>query len=623
MYLESKPKGETKGETKVRNDTLAGTADNAESSHHRIPFRKRLRLRIALELALGLAIIFGLYMGLMWWAVYISTAREMQAGKAATEQMAVMIEDIVGIARRQLGAVAREVEFGVNGSATVQQWVPVKSLLLPIGSFESIGITDEEGQVLWSEGSHADEQVWMTAQALTRALRRGESAVAIGKRSDDSRVFIIVSPLSNLPGTRAGALLGSLNLASLGVNILFLPEGGNGLRADVVDSGGGLLASSIGSDVRYANQAHLTLLGDALGKGESKTVIHDTGGVHGHVVTFVPFRDIPGGIILEEEKGTTLAIPRQLRLVGLITGSVAMVILSIMVFWHTDRITRPIGELSVAASAMADGSFDRRVPVTSKDELGLLAYSLEMMRVRLKSAWELNQRWVRELEQRVEERTQEVHRLLGRVVSAQEDEQKRVARELHDGAAQHLATLLVALDRVDLLLVSGRQPGEELWHQIQEEARQALAEIRRLASGLRPAALDELGLVSAIRWYAENRLKPLGITLHFEVLGEERRLLSSLESALFGIVQEAVNNVIRHAEARHVRLQLEFTGKAVGVTVEDDGIGFDPSTESRGMGLVGMRERASLVGGALTVRSSPSLGTRINVTVPLQEKAHG
>ncbi|MBI4282578.1 MAG: HAMP domain-containing protein [Chloroflexi bacterium] len=607
----------------MKSNSLVGVADESESSHPPIPFRKQLRLRIALELALGLTILFGLYVGLMWWAVHISTIRAMQGIEAATEQMAAMVEDIVGIAGRQLDAVAREAELGVNDSATAQQWGMVRSLLLPVGSFESIGVADQEGRLLWSEGRPADEQVWLTTSALAQALRKGESAVAIGERADDSRIFIMVSPLNSPPGTEAGALLGSLNLTSLGVQILFMPAGGKGLRVDVVDSGGGLLASSMGSGIRYANLAHLTLLGDALRKGESKVVIHDTGGAYGHVVAFVPFKDIPGGVILEEEKAAALAIPRQLHRLGLIIGSIALVILSLMVWWHIGRITRPIGELSAAASAMADGSFDRRVPVTSKDELGLLAYSLEMMRVRLKSAWELRQRWVLELEQQVEERTGEAHRLLGRVVSAQEDEQKRVARELHDGAAQHLATLLVALDRAELLLLSGNQPGEEIWHQAQEEARQALAEIRRLVSGLRPAALDDLGLVPAIRGYAENRLKPLGIMLRYEVVGQERRLGSSLESALFRIVQEAVNNVIRHAEAQHVRVQLEFTGKAVSATVEDDGVGFDSSAKSQGIGLAGMRERASLVGGVLSLHSSSKSGTRVSVTIPLPEDAHG
>jgi two-component system sensor histidine kinase UhpB len=159
---------------------------------------------------------------------------------------------------------------------------------------------------------------------------------------------------------------------------------------------------------------------------------------------------------------------------------------------------------------------------------------------------------------------------------------------------------------------------------IRGQAARTLEETRRLIQDLRPTALDDLGLVAALRAYAEERLSPGGVEVRFSVEGPVERLPSEVETTLFRIVQEATNNCLRHARARSLRIRLGRTnGRVVGEVV-DDGVGFDMdavlnSRTALPLGLLGMQERAALVGGELTIWSRPGQGTRIRLELPVPE----
>jgi signal transduction histidine kinase len=150
-----------------------------------------------------------------------------------------------------------------------------------------------------------------------------------------------------------------------------------------------------------------------------------------------------------------------------------------------------------------------------------------------------------------------------------------------------------------------------------------LDSIHRLIYDLRPSVLDDLGLSSALRWVAEKRIETLGIDLSFNVLGVERRLKPEDEIALFRIGQEAISNIVRHAEANAVRITLEYGPDVIRLDVEDNGKGFQaetrPVAREQSLGLLGMRERASLIGGRLRVESTPESGTRVRVEIPVPE----
>jgi signal transduction histidine kinase len=204
-----------------------------------------------------------------------------------------------------------------------------------------------------------------------------------------------------------------------------------------------------------------------------------------------------------------------------------------------------------------------------------------------------------------------------RLVEAQEAEQRYVARELHDEAAQVLTSMTVGLsllDRQAEQAAAVRATANELRRGLET----VLENLSRLTARLRPASLDHLGLDSALRQYVEGISHQYGITGAYEALGLGERLAPDAETALYRIVQEAVNNVVRHAHATRVDVLLERRDDKLIVLVEDNGIGFDAldAQDSHSLGLAGMRERAEMLGGTLVVESSLGAGTTVLVEVP-------
>jgi signal transduction histidine kinase len=195
-----------------------------------------------------------------------------------------------------------------------------------------------------------------------------------------------------------------------------------------------------------------------------------------------------------------------------------------------------------------------------------------------------------------------------KLISAQEEERRRVARELHDETSQILTALGLALH-------AGADPGEliERLH----------GGVHRLIVNLRPPALDDLGLAAAIEGLAESELRRAGIAARAELVElQDARLDPAMEIAIFRIVQESILNIVRHAGATTVLLQGGLTADGLWIEIEDDGAGFDPANVKadtgtlRGIGILGMRERAELLGGRLTIDSAPGQGTRIRIDAP-------
>lgn len=214
--------------------------------------------------------------------------------------------------------------------------------------------------------------------------------------------------------------------------------------------------------------------------------------------------------------------------------------------------------------------------------------------------------------------------LLDGVISAQEEERKRIARELHDEYGQTLTGLIWSIESVEHLASAEQSQLKEKLQNAKSIASHALEVMRRLTFDLRPPALDDLGLTAAIRSYAQTHLEAVGVHVDLETEGLGRRLSSSVEIALFRIVQEAVHNVAKHAEAQTVRIQLALKDDNITAVVEDDGKGFDvdvvfkPGGKARPLGLLGIRERAALLSGTVDVESKAGEGTRLTVVIPIE-----
>ena len=272
--------------------------------------------------------------------------------------------------------------------------------------------------------------------------------------------------------------------------------------------------------------------------------------------------------------------------------------------------TRPLARLAEAARAVGRGELSRQVAVESRDEVGRLAATFNTM--------------TQQLREKEEERT----RLLERVISAQEEERQRIARELHDEAGQALSSLMLGLKHLEETCGDPSAKGKAA--ELRSLAADTLELTHDLALELRPSVLDDLGLVAALERYAKDYANRYNISLDFHAVAlGDKRLLPQEEIALYRIVQEALTNVARHASARNVSVLLEERNGTTVVIVEDDGKGFDVAAvmggagQSRRLGLRGMEERASLIGGKLTIESRPGAGTAVFVEVPRAMDGHG
>lgn len=217
--------------------------------------------------------------------------------------------------------------------------------------------------------------------------------------------------------------------------------------------------------------------------------------------------------------------------------------------------------------------------------------------------------------------------LLDRLVDTQEVERQRIARELHDATGQSLTAIALGLRGVQRILEERDPSTAGQLREVESFSTSALGELRRIIADLRPPQLDDLGLIPALRWYTQNFQERWGVACELQLAGESVRLAPEMETVIFRIVQEALSNVARHAQASRVTVILEQRPQAVAVTVQDDGLGFDPTAQNgaartrNGWGLLGIQERARLMGGRCAIESSPGQGTQIRVWIPLLGEA--
>jgi signal transduction histidine kinase len=392
---------------------------------------------------------------------------------------------------------------------------------------------------------------------------------------------------------------------------LLQPAASPTLRVDVVDSNGHLLASV----TPRGATADVSL--------ETRAAVPDTSWV---LHLFETGRDPIAPI--DAFRSRSLWLAPSLAAITMLLG------------WGIARSVRqPIVTLTAAAERIAGGKLDRpiaaRPAARGGDEVGRLAIALEEMRTALKHSIETIEESNQQLERRVEERTHQLaqanqsleerervrQQLLRKVISAQEDERKRVARELHDETSQTLAALGIG---VDMALASCPPETNGQTHRRLEDIRRLVDrmyhELHRMIVNLRPSVLDDLGLAAAIQWFAERQLPKVAVRCELEL---ETRLPSELETAIFRAVQESIVNIARHANAESVLVQGSIEGGMLTVEIEDDGDGFEVEDvvhahdSMRGVGLLGMRERLEIFGGTLRIDSEPGGGTRVIMRVPV------
>src|SRR6266516_2708611 len=262
---------------------------------------------------------------------------------------------------------------------------------------------------------------------------------------------------------------------------------------------------------------------------------------------------------------------------------------------------RPLTELGKVMKRVRAGENSLRAPLTGVDsQADQLAEAFNMVLEALDEASRLR---------------------ASQIIQAQEQERQRIARELHDETSQVLTSLLISLTLLEKS-VETREARERI-ADTRALAHSTLRAIRNLSIDLRPSALDDLGLLPALRWYVKEYQKKCSINVEFHATGFKERLPAEMETALYRIVQECLTNTAKHANARRVTILLKEDSDMVYARIVDDGHGFDYEAllktpiQERGLGLAGMHERAVLLDGTLKIYSVPGQGTTIEVSIPL------
>jgi signal transduction histidine kinase len=452
------------------------------------------------------------------------------------------------------------------------------------------------------------------------------------------KVIFVLVPLKDNRGNSVGIAGGEIDPTNpLLTRMLGLIDMGKQAFVDLVDSNGVIISSSAPSrTLTQCNRDHFftRIIAE---KKERVTTCHSC-----HVsaarsektdmiLAFTPLEMAPWGITFQEPRDDVFASAGRLKRTFLALAVIFIGTAFILTIGISRSIVDPLKDLIRGTDRIAKGDLSKPIPPQGSDEIGVLSHSFEAMRVRLVESIDHIKQHNLELETRVKERTHKINEsqklaetLLQKVITSQEDERTRIGRELHDDTLQDLSAALI---QIDMCKLNPSAVTVAKIDRIRSIIVKALDGVTGVIQNLRPSLLDDLGLVPAIKSLLDMHLGANGINYFLNTNGvTERRFRPELEITLFRIVQEAVSNTARHAKAENFFIKMNIDNDIVAVDIEDDGEGFvtpalytagRESFGRRGLGLLGMRERVTLIGGAMHLCSTPSQGTQIEIRIPL------
>lgn len=548
-----------------------------------------------------------------WLAIDQSQAQISRENQALAQSMKNHLDYVLQQSLEELNSLQFTPGFDISDDDIEPERVALHNIYL--GSiFDSVFFTDSAGVVLWqepaSQGSTGADFVTYEPVALALQSNRPIISNVYYLPPDDKAAVFLISTFHNRGGQLAGLVGGYIRLDESHLSEL-LGSTNVGKTTYLTDSRGVLIAG-----VPLDNSAE-----------PDKDVTTET----------VFLDNAPWALSVSEMEGQALSPIRTMETRFIMAGSISLVLVFFLSLGMASSLVKPIGKLKEAAVNISRGDLSLPVPSLGSDEIGELGRSFDTMRQDLKNSVEKIQEWNRQLEVTLEERTRQLResydeierkeiarrRLLRKVLIIQEEERKRMARELHDETTQMILGLVMRLESTPEVLDDETGQIKSKLEDIKGLALNILDSVHKIIFNLRPSVLDDLGLLSALRWYAQNRLDQVGIKARIEVSGEEKELPPQIEIAVFRVAQEAITNIVKHSQAHNVLINVEYQEKSIVIEIEDDGRGFElekmtsPTPEGQGMGLMGMRERVELLGGSFEIESYPDQGTQIAVKIPL------
>jgi signal transduction histidine kinase len=602
--------------------------------------RAALGIRTRMLLLVGTGAV--LTLSIVGWIAVSSIGGLMQqvlAGRRSLAQStALETEHALRAVVEGLSTIEAAPGFSLADADMGPETLALHSVRLRTRVLASVALIGLDGTVLAHEPRRAAADAAAAARLPEAGLAATTGRPTVAALADDSRqvrAHVFFVPVGDGMGRVAAVAAGIRAIDDQGwTRLLRVGPPGRTLTVDLVDGAGTIAASSVAA--RVGRQSERTELLRLL-QQRHEVVVEDLAPDGGpeEVLAYAPFALVPWGVVVRQSNREVFAAVYQARS-RLLTWGPVMLALGLLFTWGAAQSVRqPLAVLTRAAERIASGDLRERVPPLPDDEIGRLGQSFETMRARLAASMDDITRTNQDLERRVAERTRQLEaahreltardelrgRLLRKVITAQEEERKRLARELHDETCQKLAALGIRLETA-----LGAESPEVLRERLTDArtlSGQTLDDIHRIIFDLRPSVLDDLGLLAAIHWYAGRQLEARGITTRVDVSDGELRLPSETETALFRAVQEAINNIARHSRAENALIEITRDAAGLQIEIEDDGAGFDvaevatPTESGRGLGLTGLRERMELLGGTAHVDSSPGDGTRVTLRVPV------
>ena len=508
---------------------------------------------------------------------------------------------------------------------------------------EGVFILDKHGTEILTYPPHVEYFSNFThIDIVNQVLRLGKSVISnvyTLERTKQKMIFMMV-PIWDSEGKVDGVVGGILSPTSHSINqLLHNTKIGEDSFIDVIDSNEVIIASDNQLRVLHHHDRNLEL-SSMIRKVESG-ILECKDGCYSNdkfpkgtneLLAFVPLTVAPWGVIIGQsakEIFTPATILRN-RFILLVLIFICTSIL--FSFGMTKNIVIPLRQLIKSTNKIASGDLSIPVGNLGSHEILTLSKSFDTMRQKLaESIARINLHNV-ELENRVAERTREIkesrekiEQLLKQSISTQEDERKRIARQLHDTILQDISAILIKMDTIKL---DHRFFDTAAIDDIMIIMISTIDNIYAVIKNLRPSIIDDLGIEASIDWLLNHHLKKKGI--NYSVVSKfsmQRRFFPEIEITLFRMLQESIINVSRHSNAKNVLVALEGSESHIAICLEDDGDGFDiqdlekGSFEGgRGLGILGMKERALLVNGELKLQSKPGGGTKVFIWIPLKNE---
>jgi signal transduction histidine kinase len=492
-----------------------------------------------------------------------------------------------------------------------QDYEAVQVLLDEAGDFEGLfadgaALVDESGSVLVTGQALTewppDEQLADLVRAIM--VRQDVSLIPLSDSRWGENAYLMGIPVPDETNTTYGILVAPVSLSNAELEtLLSQAQVGEHSAAYLVDGSGQILASAPAERARDSLVGH-TGLGAALqGGGAGATLCHapdgermtmayapvDFGGLGWRVLVEEPWQEVIGPVL------------RYSQFMPLVAALAAIVSL-LTLYYGVRAIVRPLQALGQEAERVAWGDFEATsTPVGGVEEIEDLRRTLDQMAGRIQSY------------------QSGMHDYIAAITQGQEEERKRLARELHDDTAQALIALG---QRAQKLLSTDAERAAERLSKVRAMLAETVEGVRRFSRDLRPIYLDDLGFIPALEMLTREADQRENLSVRLAIAGPVRRLPPDLELTAFRIVQEALNNAIQHAQASQVEIVTRFEEPHLVLSVRDDGQGFEPPNLPDALarqghfGLMGIQERTLLYGGQLTISSAPGEGTEIVVRLP-------